>query len=251
VLIVVALVGARSSAMAINRLADQAFDARNPRTQGRALPAGRVTRTAMAAFTAVALAVFVSAAAALNTLCLALSPVALLFLVGYSWTKRFTALCHFILGITLGIAPLGAWAAVRGTYFDAAGAWVWTPWLIALGVAAWVAGFDVLYACPDAAVDRGEGLRSIPRVLGERGAFLLSHALHVATIALLAATLFVTPSLGVGWTVGVALGALVLLVEHLIVRPGRYARMATAFFRLNALFGALVLAGAVWDVFVD
>lgn len=247
-LILAALVGARSAAMAVNRLADRALDARNPRTRDRALPAGRVSPKAMTAFALVALALFLGAAALLGPLCLALSPVALAFLVGYSWTKRFTALCHFVLGLTLGIAPLGAWAAVRGTYFDAAGAWDWTPWLIAFAVATWVAGFDVLYACPDAAVDRGEGLRSIPRALGERRAFLVSHALHVATVVLLVAAGWTTPSLHVGWTIAVAVGAVVLLVEHVIVRPGHYARMATAFFRLNALFGAVMLAGAVWDV---
>lgn len=248
-LIVAALVGARSAAMAINRLADHAFDARNPRTAGRALPSGRVSRTAMTAFALASLALFLGAAAALNPLCLALSPVALLFLVGYSWTKRFTALCHVVLGLTLGIAPLGAWAAVRGTYFDGTGAWDFTPWLLAFGVASWVAGFDVIYACPDAAVDRGENLRSIPRALGVRNAFRVAALFHATTVALLAAAAHTSPTLGAGWLVALACGAVVLVVEHLIVRPGQYARMASAFFRLNALFGALALAGAAFDVF--
>lgn len=240
--IVLALVAARSAAMAINRFADAALDARNPRTAGRAVPAGHVSRAAMAAFALVSLAVFLGAAAALNPLCLALAPIALLFLVGYSWTKRFTALCHVVLGMTLGLAPMGAWVAIRGTLADA------EPWLLGTAVATWVAGFDVIYACPDVEVDRRDGLRSIPADVGAGRAFRISEALHVATVALLAALGAVAPALGTAWWAALAVGAGVLVVEHVLVRPGRYERMATAFFRLNAVFSTLLLAAGAAGV---
>jgi 4-hydroxybenzoate polyprenyltransferase len=246
-LIVVALIGARSSAMAFNRFADASFDARNPRTAGRAVPSGRVSRGAMGAFAVLAAVVFLAAAWALNPLCLALSPVALAFLVGYSWTKRVTALCHVVLGVTLGIAPLGAWAAVRATYLNAAGAFEPTPWLLAVGVALWVGGFDVIYACPDAAKDHAEGLHSIPRALGVESAFRLSAAMHA--VAVVAFALFGRAAgLGPVFWGGLALGAVLLVVEHRLVRPGRYERMATAFFRLNAVFSVTLLAAGAVDV---
>ncbi len=239
-LILVALVGARSSAMAFNRFADAAFDARNPRTAGRAVPAGRVSRAAMGAFAVVATLVFLAAAAALGPLCLALSPVALLFLVGYSWTKRFTTLCHLVLGTTLGIAPLGAWAAVRGTFLGDGTMPAATPWLLALAVALWVGGFDVIYACPDSTKDHAEGLHSIPRALGERRAFQVSAALHAGAVAAFAAFGHAA-GLGAPYFGGLACGALLLVAQHRLVRPGRYERMATAFFRLNALFSVVLL----------
>ena len=245
--ILVALVGARSAAMAVNRAADAAFDARNPRTAGRAVPSGRVPRVAMGAFAAVSTAAFVLAAAMLNPLCLALSPVALAFLIGYSWTKRFTPLCHLVLGATLGIAPLGAWAAVRGTFGDGAGGVDWFPWLLALGVAQWVAGFDVLYSCPDAERDRAEGLHAIPRRVGVVRAFRVAAGLHAGAVLAFAAA-GGAGGLGLAWWAALAVGAGVLVLEHLLVRPGRYGRMATAFFRLNAAFSALLLAGGALDV---
>jgi 4-hydroxybenzoate polyprenyltransferase len=240
--IVVALVAARSAAMAINRFADAAIDARNPRTAGRAVPAGRVSRAAMAVFAAVATGIFVLAAAELNQLCLVLSPLALLFLVGYSWTKRFTSLCHIVLGMTLGLAPLGAWAATRATLADP------RPWILGTAVATWVAGFDVLYACPDAEVDRRDGLRSIPAALGVPGAFRVSEVLHVATVGLLAFLGLSEPRFGALWWGALAAGAVLLVVEHRLVRPGRYERMATAFFRLNAVFSILFLAAGTASV---
>lgn len=240
--ILVALVSARSAAMAVNRAADARFDARNPRTAGRAIPAGRVSRGAMAVFAGAATGIFLWAAASLNDLCLMLAPVALLFLIGYSWTKRFTALCHVILGMTLGIAPLGAWVAVTGSLSDP------TPWLVAAGVTTWVAGFDVLYACPDAEVDAGEGLRSIPRTLGVPRAFAVARGLHVAAVGLLAAAGAVSEALGPVWWAGLAVGGALLVIEHRLVRPGDYGRMAAAFFRMNAAFGAVLLASGAADV---
>lgn len=241
--ILLALVSARSAAMAINRFADAALDARNPRTASRAVPAGQVSRAAMGIFALVCVAVFLAAAAALNPLCLKLAPVALLFLCGYSWTKRFTPFCHVILGMTLGIAPLGAWVAVRGAVLDSA-----EPWLLGLAVTAWVAGFDMVYACPDRDVDVRDGLRSVPQTFGVRNAFRIAAALHVTTIGLLAALGTADARLGTWWNAATVLGAGILATEHLLVRPGLYTRMATAFFRLNALFSAAFLAAGLLDV---
>jgi 4-hydroxybenzoate polyprenyltransferase len=248
-LVVAAVVTARSGAMAVNRVADAAIDARNPRTEGRAIPAGRVSRAAVAVFAAVSVGLFVLCAWALNPLCLALSPVALAFLVGYSWTKRLTPLCHLVLGATLGIAPLGAWAAVQGTFLTTGGAVDPTPWMLGLAVATWVAGFDVLYACPDAEVDRRDRLRSIPEWLGVRRAFAVSALLHVGTVAFLIATGTSADALGAAWWPALGIGAAILALEHRLVRPGDYRRMATAFFRLNAVFGALLFAAGALDVF--
>jgi 4-hydroxybenzoate polyprenyltransferase len=242
--ILLALVAARSCAMAANRWADAAFDARNPRTAGRAIPAGRVRRATMGGFALTCLAVFLFAAWCLNTLALALSPVALVFLVGYSWTKRITPLCHLVLGTAIGIAALGAWVGLRAGLGDA------TPWFLFGAVATWIAGFDVLYACPDVDVDRRDGLRSIPQTLGVGRAMRVSEALHVATVGLFAAAGALTPALGAGWWTGLALGCCVLVAEHRLVRPGDYRRMATAFFRLNAVFSVTLLASTLVDVLV-
>ncbi len=243
-LILIALVAARSCAMAVNRAADAHIDARNARTAGRAVPAGRVSRGTMACFAGVAGIAFVASAAALNPLCLMLSPVALLFLVGYSWTKRLTALCHVVLGCAIGIAPLGAWAAVRGTFQGADRAVELTPWLLGGAVALWVAGFDIVYACPDADTDATEGLHSIPSVLGVHRAFAVAASFHVVCVAAFAGFGHLA-GLGPVWWVGLAVGASLLLLEHRLVRPGRYERMGVAFFRLNAVFSSvLLLAGA-------
>jgi 4-hydroxybenzoate polyprenyltransferase len=239
--IVLALVAARACAMAANRFADAVIDSHNPRTAKRAVPAGRVSRGAMGTFALATLAIFLIAAWRLNDLCLMLAPVALVFLVGYSWTKRFTPLCHLWLGVAIGIAPLGAWAGMTGS-LDAA-----TPWLLGLAVATWIAGFDILYACPDVEIDRRDGLRSIPQSLGVERAFRVSEALHVATVGLLVAAGMTTPALHAAWWAGLGVGVVLLVVEHRVVRPGDYRRMPTAFFRLNAVFSFTLMAAGVVD----
>jgi len=187
---------------------------------------------------------FQFAAIKLNTFCFLLSPVALAFLVGYSWTKRFTPLCHLVLGIAIGIAPLGAWAGMHGNLSSP------VPWLLFGAVATWIAGFDIVYACPDVEIDRRDGLRSIPQSVGVAWAFRLSAALHVLTLAALAAAGVMSPSLHAAWWAGLGVGAVLLVVEHTIVRPGDYRRMPTAFFRLNAVFSFTMLAVVVIDLFV-
>ncbi|HEY6548893.1 MAG TPA: UbiA-like polyprenyltransferase [Vicinamibacteria bacterium] len=223
--IVVAMVGARSAAMGFNRLADQAIDARNPRTAGRELPRGVLGRSEVWGFVLASAALLVFAAWRLNPLCLALSPVALAVVLGYSYTKRFTALAHLALGLALAIAPVGAWIAVRGR-FDR------EPVVLGLAVLLWVAGFDVIYACQDVDFDRREGLRSIPARLGVARALVLSRAFHVGAVALLL-LLYALAPLHPVYLLGVAGVAALLGYEHSLVRADDLSRVDLAFFTLN------------------
>jgi len=240
-LIVVAVAAARTCAMAFNRLADRAFDARNPRTRDRELPAGRVTARGALVLTVAAALVFVAAAWALGPWPLLLAPVALVILLGYSLAKRFTWGTHFWLGVALGGAPAGAWVAVTGSFGVA-------PLSLALAVASWVAGFDLLYACQDVAFDRAAGLRSFPAHFGVASALRASSLLHVGTLALL--VLFgVLLRLGPVYFVGTLAIALTLLWEHRLVRPDDLSRLDKAFFDLNGwvslLFGACAVVEAI------
>jgi 4-hydroxybenzoate polyprenyltransferase len=243
--VVVAMVGARSFAMAFNRLADRRIDAANPRTASRAIPAGLVSPPAVAVFAAVAAAVLVVAAWRLNPLALALSPVALAILAGYSYTKRFTWASHLVLGLSLAGAPLGAWIAVRGDVAPA-------PFVLAAAVLLWVGGFDVLYALQDLDFDRRTGLHSIPVRFGVRGALWLSGALHAGVLALLAwlPQVYVGsgPRLGAGYWVGWA-GCLALLAyQHWVVRPGDLSRLNAAFFQANGILSIWLFAASALDL---
>ena len=223
--ILVAMVGARSAAMGFNRLADQPFDARNPRTAGRELPRGAISRGEVWVFVAASAATLVVAAAMLNPLCLALSPVALLIVFGYSYTKRFTALSHVFLGLALAIAPMGAWLAIRGR-FEA------PPVVLGLAVLFWVAGFDTIYACQDEAFDRAEGLHSLPARLGTRRALVLARVFHVIAVALLAAVYALAPLHPI-YLAGVGVVAGLLIYEHSLVRADELSRIDAAFFTVN------------------
>jgi 4-hydroxybenzoate polyprenyltransferase len=223
--IVVAMIGARSAAMGFNRLADQAIDARNPRTAGRELPRGVLSRAEVWMFVGLSALALIGAAAMLNPLCLLLSPVALLVVFGYSYTKRFTSLSHLVLGLALSIAPVGAWLAVRGR-FDVA------PIFLALAVLCWVAGFDTIYSCQDIDFDRREGLRSLPALLGIRRALIVSRVLHVAAVILLAA-LYTRAPLHPIYLAGVAAVALLLVYEHSLVSADDLSRVDAAFFTVN------------------
>ncbi len=224
-LIVVAMVGARSAAMGFNRLADHAIDARNPRTAGRELPSGRLRRGEVWLFVIASAAALVAASALLNPLCLALSPLALAIVFGYSYTKRFTPFSHLVLGLALGIAPVGAWLALRGR-FEA------PPLVLSLAVLAWVAGFDTIYACQDAEFDRGNGLRSLPAWLGVRRALAVSRALHVIAVALLVALDTLVP-LHPLYLLGVAAVAALLVYEHSLVKADDLSKVDAAFFTVN------------------
>lgn len=232
--IVVAMVGARSAAMGFNRLADHEIDARNPRTAGRELPRGVMGRGEVWTLVIVSAAALVVAAALLNPLCLMLSPVALAIIFGYSYTKRFTALSHVILGLSLAIAPVGAWLAIRGAFSP-------VPLVLGLAVVAWVAGFDVIYSCQDVEFDRASGLHSLPARLGVRGALRLARALHVAAVVLLA-SVHVVAGLHPVYLAGVAVIAGLLGYEHSLVHADDLSRVDAAFFTMNGWVSVLYLA---------
>jgi 4-hydroxybenzoate polyprenyltransferase len=232
--IVVAMVGARSAAMAFNRIADRTLDARNPRTAMRAIPAGLLSVGFVWAFTIVSAAVFLLAAAMLNRLTLLLAPVALASVLLYSFTKRWTQLSHIVLGWCLSIAPTGAWIAVRGEIGSA------VPLLLSLVVLLWTAGFDVLYACQDYDFDRREGLRSIPARAGIARALWISRGLHAAAFLALA-WLYVMTALGpVAFAGVIATGAL-LVYQHRLVRADDLGRLNAAFFTTNAFVSVILL----------
>jgi 4-hydroxybenzoate polyprenyltransferase len=240
--IVFAMAAARTAAMGFNRIADRHIDARNPRTAKRELPAGQVSVRAAWTLTLASAAAFVAAAALLGPLCLALSPVALALLFGYSFTKRFTFLCHLFLGLAIAAGPAGAWIAVRGDFGLA-------PGLLMIAVATWIAGFDVLYALADRDFDLGAGLHSIPAKFGVAGALAISGALHAVTLAALLALASVG-HLGVPYLLGVGIVAALLIYEHAIVRPSDLSRLDAAFFTLNGYVSVVFFAATLADVLV-
>jgi len=244
VLVVLAMLCARAAAMAFNRVVDAELDARNPRTRTRALPAGRLTRPFAVGFVLACAAAFVACSIAINRLCGWLSPVAVAVVLGYSFAKRFTVLCHLWLGVALALAPLGAWIAVTGRV-DAS---TWIPGALAVAVVTWVAGFDLIYACQDVEFDRRERLFSLPARLGPRRALQVAAVLHALTFAALAAT---GKLAGLGWKWGIAVAATgaLLLLEHRIADPGDPRRVELAFFRINAAIGPLLLAAALLELF--
>jgi 4-hydroxybenzoate polyprenyltransferase len=238
--ILVAMVGARSAAMGVNRLADHALDAKNPRTAGRELPRGVLTRAEVWAFVVVSSLALVGAAAMLNPLCLALSPVALAIVFGYAYTKRFTALSHVVLGLSLGIAPVGAWLAIRGR-FDL------LPIVLGLAVLLWVAGFDVIYALQDLDFDRREGLHSLPARLGPARALLLARAFHAGALLLLLGV-YPLARLHPVYLAGVAGVAALLVYEHSLVHPDDLSKVDAAFFNTNAWISVGYLATTILAV---
>jgi 4-hydroxybenzoate polyprenyltransferase len=231
--IVVAMVGARSAAMTINRIADRVYDARNPRTANRALPKGELTVGFARAFTLAASALLVIAAWQLNPLALKLSPVALAVLFFYSYTKRFTTWAHFVLGFCLGMSPAAAWIAIRGS-LD------WRMLILCAAVTLWVGGFDVLYACQDVEFDKQAGLYSIPKKFGVARALLIARLMHLAMLSLL---MWLALSLGLGWPawVGIGVVAALLAYEHSLVKPNDLSKMNAAFFAVNGYISLLFL----------
>lgn len=241
-LVVVCAVAARTAAMAFNRLVDARIDARNPRTARRELPAGTLSPRAVAALVLLASLVFVGASFALNALAGLLSAPVLAVLLGYSYFKRFSAAAHFVLGLALAIAPLGAWIAVRGDFEGDLAPVLW----LSAGVLTWVAGFDLIYACQDAEFDRASGLHSIPAKLGVRAALWLSIALHVAALAAFAC---VGTSADLSWPYWCAFGicAVLLAWQHAIVSPRDLSRVDVAFFTLNGWVGVGLFLGLAID----
>lgn len=228
--VVIAFTAARFAAMGFNRIVDRDVDALNPRTKSREIPSGALPVTGAATAVATACVVFVVAAWQLNPLCLALSPVALAWVLSYSYAKRFTRFCHLVLGIGLSIAPVGGYLAVTGQWSEP---W-WMLVALALAVATWVGGFDVLYALQDIEFDCAHGLHSLPASLGESAALNVARSLHLTTILCLA---IVGLAVGAGWVyfAGVVVAALLLLYEHSLVKPGDLSRLDAAFFTMNGV----------------
>ena len=238
--IVVCMVAARSAAMAFNRLVDAKLDAANPRTAMRALPAGTLTSSFVAGFVIVSAGVFFLGAAMLNRLTLLLAPVALVVVLGYSYMKRVTRWSHLVLGLALGIAPSAAWIAVRGSLDP-------RIVILTLAVLLWVGGFDVLYACQDFEHDRRVGLNSVPQAFGLETAFWIARAMHGGMLLTL---YWLGLSFGLGRVamMGIAIVALLLLYEHLIISPKDMRRMNAAFFTLNGIISVVFFAFIASDV---
>jgi 4-hydroxybenzoate polyprenyltransferase len=238
--IIVCMVGARSAAMAFNRLVDADIDGVNPRTAARALPAGQVSRGFVVTFTLISCAVFLLGAAMLNRLTLELAPLALAVVFAYSYMKRMTRWSHLVLGLALGIAPAAAWIAVRGSLSARAA-------LLTAIVLLWVGGFDVLYACQDFEHDRRVGLHSVPQAFGLRGAFWIARAMHAGMAVLLFLMLHAF-GLGIVALLGVLLCVALLAYEHAIVSPGDLRRMNAAFFTLNGVISVVFFIFIAADV---
>jgi 4-hydroxybenzoate polyprenyltransferase len=238
--IVVAMVSARSAAMAFNRLADASIDAANPRTATRALPVGQLTPSFVTTFVLASCGVFVLAASQLNRLTLMLSPVALAIILLYSYTKRFTRWSHLFLGFALGIAPAAAWIAVRGSLDP-------RILLLTAAVTFWVGGFDVIYACQDHDYDRSHGLHSLPRYFGVRNALVIARLFHIVMIGLLVAVI-VTFGLGKLAFVGLFFVTALLLYEHMLVRHDDLSKLNAAFFTMNGVISVVFFAFVAGDL---
>lgn len=240
--ICMAMAGARTVAMGLNRIIDARIDAQNPRTADRHLPAGKVRRYEAWLLVAGALALMLVSAWMLNPLCLALSPVALGFLVLYSYCKRFTALAHIVLGLCLAAAPLGAWIALRGSIG-------WPVIILALAVLLWVAGFDVFYALQDVDFDRSHGLHSLPVKLGVERAIVLVRVFHTGMIILLFNLLF-TPGLGWIYLIGLLVVSALLVYEHMLVHADDLSQLNAAFFNMNGYISVTILVFTLADALV-
>lgn len=238
--ITMAMIGARTAAMSLNRIIDRHIDARNPRTAGRAIPRGLISVFEVKVYAVLSLVLLLVSAYQLNPLAFKLSPIAVAVLFFYPYTKRFTWTCHFFLGAALGLAPLGAWIAVAGSVDPA-------PVVLAAGVLFWVAGFDIIYACDDYDFDRAEGIYSIPASFGIRRALVLSSLMHV-----LAAVLFIVTGLvlemGVFYYLGVLVAVVLLFYQHLLVSPDDLRRTNVAFFNLNGLLSIVMFVFTLIDV---
>lgn len=238
--ITIAMAAARTLAMSLNRLIDRELDARNPRTMHRPLPRGMISTRAVIAISIAAFIAFEFAAWQLNWLCFALSPFALIFLVGYHYTKRFTWLSHWVLGFTDGIAAVGGWVAVRAS-FDPLALLLW------FAVTVWIGGFDLIYACQDVEIDRREGLQSVPARFGIATALTLARINHALTVIALAAV-GVVAQLGIAFWIGLLIVALLLAYENAIVKPNDLSRVNLAFFNVNGYISVIVFVSALLGI---
>ena len=240
--VLLCMVSARSAAMAFNRFLDREIDSKNPRTVVREIPAGIISPRNAMVFTALSALVFMASAYMLNTLCFVLSPIALLVILGYSYTKRFTSWCHLVLGLGLGLAPVGAYLAVAGQ-FDL------IPLLLGFAVLCWVAGFDIIYALQDEEFDKENGLKSIPARLGKKKALLVSNVLHILCMVTLFVALYLIdlsyPSVGILLWASYGVFIFLLWYQHTLVRPDNLSKVNLAFFTTNGVasvvFGTLAI----------
>ena len=241
-LILAALVTARSAAMSFNRLVDTHYDIYNPRTAYRVTLQKQIGRKNVWIFTILCCALFITCAWLLNRLAFYMSPLAIIIIFGYSYTKRFTNLSHFVLGLALALSPIGAWVGIRGTLTT-------TPFLLALAVVLWTAGFDIIYACQDFEHDIKSGLYSIPKKLGIKTALMLSGILHLLMVFVLLLLTRYT-DLGVIYTIGVCVIAALLFYEHSLVKPKDLSRINIAFFTVNGIISIGLMGVTLIDIFV-
>jgi len=237
---VLCMVFARSAAMAFNRYIDRKFDAMNPRTKSREIPAGVISSSSALLFTVLSSAAFVATTWFINPICFYLSPVALLVVLGYSYTKRFTALCHLVLGVGLSLAPIGAYLAVTGKFSL-------LPILFSFTVLTWVSGFDIIYALPDAEFDRSQKLHSVPAQLGIKGALRFSEILHVFTMAFLV-TAGIKGNFGFLYWIGTAVFAGLLVYQHRLVKPNDLSKVNIAFGTTNGIASVVFATFTILDI---
>jgi len=239
--IIIAMIGARSAAMGFNRLVDKKIDARNPRTKDRHLPSGRLGEKEISLFIGLFSLLFIYAAYSLNTLCFILSPVALAVVFLYSYTKRFTSFSHYVLGIALGLAPVGAWLAITGHF-------AWPPIVLGLAVVFWVAGFDILYALQDYEFDKGTELHSIPKLVGIKKALLTAKGSHIISFALMGYLAFLVPLYFI-YTAGLIVIAGLLTYEHSLLKSNDLSKLDMAFFRMNGVISIVFFVAVLGDVY--
>ncbi|MBI2560682.1 MAG: UbiA family prenyltransferase [Planctomycetes bacterium] len=242
VIIIIALVSARSCAMAFNRLADVKYDTHNPRTAYRATLQQKIGSHNVWFFMIGSAAIFILSACALNRLSLILSPMALLIILGYSYTKRFTSLSHLVLGLALALAPIGAWVGIKGGVSI-------PPFIIALAVMLWVTGFDIIYSCQDVEYDKSAGLYSLPKKVGMKSALILSFVSHVLAILALLSLMYFT-DLYIIYFIGVCLVAGLLFYEHSLVKPDDLSKVNAAFFTVNGMVGLVFMCMSLVDIFL-
>ncbi|MED1950868.1 UbiA-like polyprenyltransferase [Brevibacillus centrosporus] len=241
--VTVAMVGARSAAMSLNRVIDRLIDAKNPRTANRAIPAGLISIVEVIAFIVVSFAVLFIAAFQLNDLAVKLLPLAVFVLVLYSYTKRFTWLCHFVLGVAIGFGPLGGWVATTGQV-DGIGL------LLFASVLFWTAGFDIIYACQDSEFDRKEGLFSMPSRFGVANALMVARICHVITFVGLM-SLYVVADLSIWFLIGVLISGAILIYEHSLVKPTDLSKLDVAFFNMNGILSVVMFAFTMIDLVIS
>ncbi|WP_248548491.1 UbiA-like polyprenyltransferase [Paenibacillus odorifer] len=241
--IIVAMFGARSAAMGLNRLIDRISDAKNPRTAGRAIPAGLLKIGEVVIFIGISFFLLFWAAFKLNPLSAKLLPIAVFLLVIYSFTKRFTWACHLILGLTIALAPLGGWVAVTGSVN-------WTSMVFYFTIVFWTAGFDVIYSCQDVEFDLKEGLKSIPVRFGVQGALFIARVFHILTAIGFVSLLFMT-DLSWWYVAGMIIAYIILFYEHYIVSPSDLSRLQTAFFTMNGVLSIVVFSFTLIDLVVQ